>query len=141
MILVALTRLVNTLAGGKLPAEAAPYFCGANLSVSKKKAGGLHPVAVGGVLRRLVSKCLVAKVQGEATAFLLPQQFRGGIRCGCKTLVHATLANLADSSIPEEERRTLLINFENGFNLVDCSTIISEARDHFPKLSGWVEAC
>ena len=27
----ALTRLVNPLAGGKLPAEAAPYFCGANL--------------------------------------------------------------------------------------------------------------
>ena len=56
-------------------------------------------------------------------------------------MVHATLANLADSSIPEEERRTLLINFENGFNLVDCSTIISEARDHFPQLSMWVEAC
>ena len=29
--LAALTRLVNPLAGGKLPAEAAPYFCGANL--------------------------------------------------------------------------------------------------------------
>ena len=103
MILVALTRLVNTLAGGKLPAEAAPYFCGANLSASKKKAGGLHPVAVGGVLR-LVSKCLVAKVQGEATAFLMPQQFRVGIRCGCEAMVHATLAKLADSSITEKER-------------------------------------
>ena len=104
MALVALTRLINTLVGGKLQAEAAPYFCGANLSASKKKAVGLHPVAVGGVLRRLVSKCLEAKVQGEATAFLMPQQFRVGIRCGYEAMVHATLAKLADSSITEKER-------------------------------------
>ena len=94
MALVALTRLINILVGGKLQAEAAPYFCGANLSASEKKAVGLHPVAVGGVLRRLVSKCLAANVQGEATAFLMPQQFRVGIRCGCEAMVHATLARL-----------------------------------------------
>ena len=58
----ALTRLVNTLAAGKLPEEAAPYFCGANLFAARKKAGGLRPVAVEGILRRLASKCLVAKV-------------------------------------------------------------------------------
>ena len=103
MALVALTSLINTLAGGKLQAEAAPYFCKANLSASKKKAVELPPVAVGGVLRRLVSKCLAAKVQGEATAFLMPQQFRVGIRCGCEAMVHATLAKLADSSITEKE--------------------------------------
>ena len=28
---------------------------------------------------------------------------------------------------------------ENGFNLVDHSTIINEFRDHFPQLSRWVE--
>ena len=61
-------------------------------------------MVVEGVLRRLVSKCLVAKVQGEAITFLMPQQFRVGIRCRCEAMVHATLANLADSSITEKER-------------------------------------
>ena len=45
-------RFINTLAAGKLPAVAAPYFCRANLFAAMKKAGGLRPVAVGEVLLR-----------------------------------------------------------------------------------------
>ena len=51
--LVALTGVLNKMSAGKMPEEAAPYFCGANLFTAIKKQGGIRPVAVGEVLRRL----------------------------------------------------------------------------------------
>ena len=42
----------------KAPPAASDYFAGASLVALPKKDGGLRPVAVGGVLRRLVGKCL-----------------------------------------------------------------------------------
>ena len=50
------TRLVNSMAAGKVPVEVTPYLCGANLFAAIMKSGGLRSVAVGDVLRRLVSK-------------------------------------------------------------------------------------
>ena len=108
-VLGSLTRLVNTLAAGKLPAAAAPYFTGANLFATKKKVRGLRPVAVGEVLRRLVGKCLAQKVAKEPEAYLLPHQFGVGVRGGCEAVVHATRQTLSDDSIQEEEKWTLLI--------------------------------
>ena len=53
----AVTKLVNVLGAGFLPEEAAPYFSGARLFGGKKKCGGIRPIAVGNITRRLVSKC------------------------------------------------------------------------------------
>ena len=57
--LCALTKLVNIMSAGKMPKEVAPFLCGANLFAAVKKSGGLRPVAVGGVLRRLTAKCIM----------------------------------------------------------------------------------
>ena len=56
--LSSLTSFVNTLAFGKAPPSIMSYLCGATLLASQKKNGGLRPIAVGEVLRRLISKCL-----------------------------------------------------------------------------------
>ena len=55
--LEAVPRLVNVLAAGGLPEEAAPYFAGARLNVGSKKSGGIRPIAVGNILCRLKPKC------------------------------------------------------------------------------------
>ena len=98
-------------------------------------------MAVGGALRRLVGKCLASKVAKEAEAFLLPHQFGVGIRGGCEAVVHATRATLNDASLPEEERWTLLVDFENGFNMGDKGKILSDVREHFSQLYPWVKIC
>ena len=54
---------------------------------------------------------------------------------------HATRATLAETFFPEEERWTILVDFDNGLNLVDRSRFIGEVREHFPQLSRWVETC
>ena len=53
--LAALTGVLNKMSAGKMPKEGAPYFCRANLFAAIKKQGGIRPVAVGEVLRRLCS--------------------------------------------------------------------------------------
>ena len=54
-------------------------------------------MAVGGVLRRLFSKCLLAKVAQKAEAFPLPHQFGLGVKGGCKAVVHTTRVTLSDT--------------------------------------------
>jgi hypothetical protein len=78
----ALTRLVNAMAAGRVPKEVAPYIFGGNLFALMKKAGGLRPVAVGNILRRLTSKGLAYSVAGRAAQHLRPLQFGVGVRGG-----------------------------------------------------------
>ena len=58
----ALASLAQAWVNGTLPLEHAPFFTGANLTPLRKKDGGVRPVAVGEVLRRLVGKALLAIV-------------------------------------------------------------------------------
>ena len=87
-------------------------------------------MAVGETLQRLVAKCLAFKVAEEAAAFLTPLQFGVGVRGGCEAIVHAARETLQDSSIPQDERFCLLVDFENGFNQGNQTKILQEVRTH-----------
>ena len=50
----AITKLVNVLAAGDLPNEAAPFFCGARLYGWKKPSGGIRLIAIGDIIRWLL---------------------------------------------------------------------------------------
>jgi hypothetical protein len=52
-----LTAVVNLLGQGRACAEVAPFLAGASLAAVPKPSGGVRPLAVGEVLRRLVGKC------------------------------------------------------------------------------------
>ena len=78
-----LTRLVTVIAGGGVPKEVAPYLTGAILHAALKKDGGLRPIAVGNLLRRLVGKCCASRLQERAAAILAPHQMGVGVRGAC----------------------------------------------------------
>ena len=56
----ALTRVVNLMAKGEVARAVAPYLGGARLHGALKKDGGLRPIAVGNLLRRLTSKLVAS---------------------------------------------------------------------------------
>ena len=85
----ALTGLVNALCSGQASMEVIPHLCGASLLASKKKGGGLRPIAIGEVIRRLVSKCVSRAVQTTALDMLTPLQLGVGDPSGCEAIVHA----------------------------------------------------
>ena len=51
--LTAFTQLCNRMASGELGASIQPFFGGAALTALIKKAGGIRPIAVGEVFRRV----------------------------------------------------------------------------------------
>ena len=63
----AVLDVVNLLARGEDPTSVAPYLCRASLLALKKKDGGIRPIAVGEILRRLVAKCL-CRLSSQKTA-------------------------------------------------------------------------
>ena len=137
--LSSLTRLVNTMASGKVAAGVAPYLCGGNLFAAVKKDGGYRPVAVGDILRRLTSKCVAYAVAARASNHLRPFQYGVGVRGGCEGMVHATRGTMSDTSIPQEDRWLLQVDFTNGFNQISRAHMFAEVRAHFPDISHWVE--
>ena len=85
----AVLNVVNLLARGDAPTSIAPYLCGPSLLALKKKDGGIRPIAVGELLRRLVAKCLCRLSSQKAASLLVPLQIGVGVPDGCEAVSHA----------------------------------------------------
>ena len=131
-----ITNLVNNLLAGKLPKEIAKYFCGANLFGAKKKDGGIRPIAVGEILRRLVSKAAMRALSKKAEQLLSPLQLGVGVRGGCETVVHALREAMKDNN-----SFVLQVDFQNAFNSANRGTTYNELLIHFPELAHRVATC
>ena len=139
LALSSLTHFINLLASGKLPPSILPHLCSAVLLAIRKKNGGLRPIAVGEVLRRLTSKCLVNVARQSALSTLTPLQLGVCVKGGCEAIIHAA-SNLMSSSLPRH-RWTLLLDFSNAFNCINWEAMFVETRNRIPTLSAWIEAC
>ena len=139
--LQALSRVINLLCSGQAPSEVIPHLCGAALFASKKKGGGLRPIAVGEVLRRLTSKCIAKAVKGEAFKVLTPLQVGVGVSVGCEAIVHAVNRVQEDPNTSPERKWTLLLDFSNAFNSIDRGKMFEEVRARIPSMAAWLECC
>ena len=115
-----------------------PHLCGATLLASLKKDGGHRPIAVGKVLRRLVSKCLTRTVHHEAANILAPLQVGVCIPVGAEAVVDAISSIQNDHHIPPSHKWTLLLDFSNAFNSIVRSKMFKEARSCIPSQSTWL---
>ena len=137
--LQSLTGVINLLCAGKVPPDVIPYLCGALLLPCLKKNGGLRPIAVGEVLRRLTSKCVTRAVLPEANNILSPLQVGVGLPGGCEAIVHSVVDVLDDHSIPPDHKHILMVDFSNAFNSVSRKAIFDEVRAHIPSITAWME--
>ena len=135
----ALTVFGQMASCGNIPPDFIPYFCGATLIASLKK-NGVRPIAIGEVLRRLVSKCLIAATLPQAIECLSPLQLGVGIPRASQTIIHAVNIHLSSPSF-DAVKPTLLVDFSNAFNSIDRSAMFSEIRQRLPSLSAWFESC
>jgi len=139
-VLEALTPLTQLLANGCAPREVAPFLAGAGLVALPKAKGGVRPIAVGELLRRLTAKLLCAEVKDEAHSYTFPAQVGVATPLGAETAVHV-VRQWMERQEGSNTKAALKLDFRNAFNLVDRSAMLHEVDAHFPTLSRWVRWC
>ena len=121
-LLEQLTALVNLLARGDACGAVAPFLAGARLVAVPKPKGGLRPIAVGELLRRLTGKCLLEAVREGARDFFWPAQVGVAVPAGAEKAVHATRA-WVDSHSWATDKVLVKLDFANAFNCVDRGAV------------------
>jgi len=96
-----------------------------------KRGGGVRPIAVGDVLRRLAARCLFQAVLPQATTHLLPTQV--GIQVsGAAEMVARTCQLWYDRRNRDE--LLLQVDIRNAFNSVSRVHLLREVSNHLPSL-------
>ena len=138
--LAQLAGVVSVLSQGMAPSTVAPVLAGAGLVALPKPTGGVRPIAVGELLRRLVGKCLMTLVRDEARQYFWPAQVGVGVKGGAEKAVHAVRAWIErNRSAP---RKVLVkLDFTNAFNCISRQVALREVAAHFPGLARFATWC
>ena len=107
---------------GQTPKHARDLFFAANLSALWKKDGGIRPISVGNVFRRLASKISAKRVMSELHRQVPPVKLGVGVICGCEAAARAVHAFVQSPVVPVNNVLVKL-DVKNAFNTM--------RRDHF----------
>ncbi len=100
----------------------------------RKANGGIHPIAVGETLRRLIAKVAVAELQGLAIRKLLPLQVGVGVSGTVDLAAHTSRALVRCSAM-------LQVDFANSFNCLDHTHFLTALEEFCPDLLPWAHWC
>ncbi|XP_055339287.1 uncharacterized protein LOC129588896 [Paramacrobiotus metropolitanus] len=126
-----LAAVLNVVLEGKVPADIRPAFFGGKLLASRKKDGGLRPIAFGMTLRRVIAKIVCSKVAERAVAVLSPGQVGFNVRGGAEAIVHGTRQFINEN--PEITKAIVKVDFRNAFNTVSREVVLDAVKSHFPE--------
>ena len=135
-----LTSIINLLARGDAPTLVAQHLAGASLMALQKPTGGIRPIAVGEVLRRLVAKCFCKTYERDATAYLWPKQIGVAAPLGAE-VGSQTVRQWCERNQAAEGKIIFVADFGNAFNTIDRGQFLREVRHRIPGLARWAEWC
>ena len=136
-VLESLMALLNIILSGRIHPEVKEWFAGGKLCALKKSDGGIRPICMGSVVRRLTSKIVCRIYQQKFTEFLAPTQLGVGVKSGAECLIHEVdLVYRAHQS--DKNFVILKIDYRNAFNLVDRQVFLDSIHDNFPELYNYV---
>ena len=135
-----ITTLCKLLARGDAPELLAQHIAGASLLALQKPGGGVRPIAIGDVLRRLVAKCFCKIYEEEAKTYLWPKQIGVAAPLGAE-VGSQTVRQWCERNQTSEGKLIFVADFENAFNTIDRGMFLREVRHRMPGLARWVEWC
>jgi hypothetical protein len=135
--ILALTFVITIVGAEKAPSEFAPFFASAPLVPTLTKGGGIRPIAVGEVFRRIVFKVATLKVRVRAASVLSPIQLGVEVPNGVETIVHG-LNRLVNSSHLSTSAVVAQVDFCNAFNQVHRPAFFAEVLRLFPEIAAYV---
>lgn len=129
-LLAALYVILHSAALGLLPDWYRDSFATAALSLLKKPNGGVRPVAVGQVDRRLVGATLLRQHMPSIRLRVPRQQTGVGIPSATEGCAQAVRQGLCVNGW-----HTMPMDMENGFNAVNRQLVMDETRARAPPLA------
>jgi hypothetical protein len=154
-----LFRFCAQMATGDLPAEARPWFGGARLVAMLKDLdedgrpiptplGGVRPIAMGEVLRKLVGKVICKQLGPEFRAHLCPDVLRDGetsalqqvgvaVPGGADRMIHGARAHLEANPT----WACASVDASNAFNALSRAAMTAAVRRWFPGLVAFTQVC
>ncbi|XP_055332311.1 uncharacterized protein LOC129584218 [Paramacrobiotus metropolitanus] len=135
----ALTDLLNLVFAGKVPKDVIPLLCGARLIALRKKDGGLRPIAVGNVYRRIAAKAVDIRIRTVTSEILQPHQLGSGVKRGVEGIIHGTRDFLLQYS--GDVKALLKIDFTNAFNCVSRKEVLRIIADIIPEYYAFIKMC
>ncbi|GKB00095.1 putative reverse transcriptase domain-containing protein [Tanacetum coccineum] len=135
-----ITQVVNLFLEGKCPMLLGEYIASAPLTPLVKPSGGIRPIAVGTIWRRLVSKVSATMIGHSLDGYLDGLQFGVRVSGGGEAIIHAVNRLVKDRG-DDVGLSMLLVDFQNAFNLVDRTVMLQEVVCTCPAIFCWVELC
>ncbi|GKC99133.1 hypothetical protein Tco_1169408 [Tanacetum coccineum] len=112
------------------------YIASAPLIPLVKTGGGIRPIAVGTVWRRLVSKVSAIMIVHSLDGYLDSLQFGVGAAGGNEAILHSVNRLIEDFG-DDFGLSMLLVDFKNAFNLVDREVMLREVHLRCPAILRW----
>ena len=106
----------------------------------EKKDGGLRPIAMGEIVRRIVGKSLCKDAKQASENYFWPRQVGVGSPLGADSAVH-TVRQWSQRNSGNSSKVIVKLDFENAFNTIDRAAALSELRTQFPSLARWAQWC
>ncbi|GJW54540.1 hypothetical protein Tco_0098625 [Tanacetum coccineum] len=135
-----ITQVVNLFLERKCPTMLGEYIASAPLTLFVKPGGGIRPIAVGSIWRRLVYKVSATMIGHSLDGYLVGLQFGVGVPGRGEAILHA-VNHLVEDRGDDVGLSMLLVDFQNAFNLVDRTVMLEEVRLRCPAISHYVEFC
>ena len=137
--LTALTDFINLCASGTLPIEIAPNLIGSLSNSFPQKlferrlcSWGVRPIASGETLRRLVTKCVLKKVQEKFKAIVTPLQCGVAVSDAVNSIAF-TMRQYYEVLQTEPQLGLMQIDLCNAFNSVDRTPILQFVCSKLPE--------
>jgi hypothetical protein len=131
---------LSSLQGGLHAAIQQP-LCAANLIPLSKKDGGIRPIAVGDVLRRVAGKVLLGMPDTKRELECLkPRQFGVGVPFAAE-MVGMGIQRLADGHLPPDVSEAWVqgqYDVKNAYNTMHRSAFLQGARRQAPTSYNWL---
>ena len=135
--LAALTAVCQLLLRGGCPVDLAPFLASASLTPFAKDNGGVRPIAVGLVLRRLVSKVALHLISPPLPP-LPDYQFGVGTRHAAEGILHA-VNRLLRGYRQAADLVIATVDIKNAFNSISRVSIFDAVTEHHPSLLPWIQ--
>ena len=131
----ALRGVAQAMIDGAVPPSALGHLGMASLSPLAKPDGGIRPLAVGEVLRRLAARAVCHQCQEAFRKDLAPHQFAVAVGAGCET-IHKSVSALAEL---DADLVVSAVDVTNAFNSILRARCLAAVRALRPELVRFVE--